>query len=421
VAVRVAYLVNQYPSVSHSFIRREIRALERLDFEITRISIRGWDRELADQQDYEERERTRYVLRGSAVTLLLSAARALFTMPLCLVRALALAWHMSRRSDRPFVVHLVYLLEACLIVHWLREAGVEHLHAHFGTNSAEVAMLVRALGGPPWSFTAHGTESFDNPRLVGLAEKIRYCAFAVAVSSYGRAQIYRCVEPEHWRKVHVIHCGLDPGFSDVPPSRPPFSRRLVCVARLSPEKGHLLLLEAARCLAERSIDFQLILAGDGELRAELEAKVSSLDLKAHIRITGWISSQQVRDEILASRALVLPSLGEGLPVVIMEAMSLRRPVISTFVGGVPELIRPGENGWLVPAGDLVALTEAMAACLDTPDEVITRAGEAARKRVLDAYDVDAEAKKLGELFRLAKGSFHPDMVGAARSLSRPPV
>jgi len=396
--MRIAYLINQYPAISHSFIRREILALEQLGFEIMRISIRGWDLELADEEDRVERERTRYVLRAGAPTLLLAVVRMLIGRPARMMQALALAWRMSRRSERPLLVHLAYVAEACCIEPWLVAAGVKHLHAHFGTNSSDVAMLVHMLGGPSWSFTAHGTETFDNPRLVGLTEKVLRCAFVVAVSSYGRAQIYRSVKSRYWHKVHLVHCGLDPIFRTVPATVTALPRRIVCVGRLSPEKGHVFLLEAARRLAAQGVDFQLILAGDGELRPEIEAQITQNRLADRIQITGWISGAQVRDEILAARALVLPSFGEGLPVVIMEAMALRRPVIAPFIAGIPELVRPGEDGWLVPAGDVAALVDAMRACLVAPPDDITRMGKAARERVLARHDVNIEAAKLQRLF-----------------------
>jgi glycosyltransferase involved in cell wall biosynthesis len=176
---------------------------------------------------------------------------------------------------------------------------------------------------------------------------------------------------------------------------------LVCVGRLCKEKAHFLLLEAAKRLAEEGADFELVLAGDGELRADIEGLVARYNLKAQVRITGWISNEQVRDEILAARALVLPSLIEGLPVVIMEAMALRRPVISTFVAGIPELVQPQEHGWLVPAGDVESLLRAMRACLDAPADLLARMGEAAHKRVLVRHNVETEAAKLAELFEAA--------------------
>jgi glycosyltransferase involved in cell wall biosynthesis len=122
--------------------------------------------------------------------------------------------------------------------------------------------------------------------------------------------------------------------------------------------------------------------------------------RGRVRITGRISSERVREEILAARALVLPSFAEGLPVVIMEAMALRRPVISTFVAGIPELVQPGEHGWLVPAGDVNALAQAMQTCLYAPADTLVRMGEAAYKRVLARHNVDKEAVQLAKLFQI---------------------
>jgi colanic acid/amylovoran biosynthesis glycosyltransferase len=399
--MRIAYLINHYPTVSHSFIRREILALERRGFEVMRIALRKWDAGLLDAENQLERERTRYVLSEGASTLLIALGRMLFMRPVRLLRALTLALRMARRAARPLPVHLAYLAEACCIVPWLRAAGVEHVHAHFGTNSAEVAMLVHALGGPQWSFTVHGTELLDDARLIGLTTKVQNCAFVVAISSYGRSQLYRLLDHQLWYKVQVVHCGLEPNFYAAATNLAATARRFVCIGRLSEEKGQLLLVEAAKRLAAQGAEFELVLAGDGKLRADIEALVKLYDLQARVRITGWISGEQVRDEILAARALVLPSFAEGLPIVIMEAMALKRPIIGTYVAGIPELVRPGEHGWLVPAGHVEALADAMRACLDTPVETLSRMGEAAKKRVRERHSADTEAAKLGKLFQVA--------------------
>jgi glycosyltransferase involved in cell wall biosynthesis len=405
-AMRIAYLINQYPHVSHTFIRREIFALEKRGFTIMRIAIRGWNTELPDQADRMERERTRYVLRDGFAPLALATARMLVTHPIRLARATATAWQMSRDSGRALPVHLAYVAEACRIADWLRKSSITHVHAHFGTNSAEVAMLLHVLGGPRWSFTAHGTETFDNPRQVGLAEKIRRCAFAVAISSYGQTQMHGFAEPELRRKIHVVRCGLDMNAFETTTATLPRPRRLVCVARLSPEKGHRVLLEAAGQLAKKGDEFELVLAGDGGLRAELEAQIVRQGLTGKVHITGWLSSDEVRHVILSARALVLSSFAEGLPVVLMEAMALRRPVIATLVGGIPELVQNDENGWLIPAGDVAALANAMRACLDASPDTIARMGEAARERVLSCHNVDISAEQLDLLFRQS-GSPHP--------------
>jgi glycosyltransferase involved in cell wall biosynthesis len=202
----------------------------------------------------------------------------------------------------------------------------------------------------------------------------------------------------HWHKVDVVHCGLDKAFHDVPAVPVPAGPRLVCVGRLCEQKGQLLLVRAAALVKARGIPFEVILAGDGEMRAQIEQEVTRLGLSAHVHITGWVSSARVRDELLAARALVLPSFAEGLPVVIMEAMALRRPVLSTYVAGIPELVLNGETGWMFPAGDVEALANAMAACLTAPRGELDAMGEAGRERVLARHDVDTEAAKLAALF-----------------------
>jgi colanic acid/amylovoran biosynthesis glycosyltransferase len=382
---------------STTFIRREILALERQGIEILRVALRRWGEDLVEHDDEVEQDRTRYVLHDGSPALILALLRMLWARPANFAGAFALAWKMSRRADRPLIVHLIYLAEACRIEPWLRNEGIQHVHAHFGTNAAEVAMLVHLLGGPTWSFTVHGPEEFDKAPLIGLAEKLRRCAFAIAVSSYGRSQLYRWTKYDDWTKVHVVHCGIDQRSVDASTGAAPSNQRILCVGRLCEQKGQLLLIEAARRLVAKGKHFELVLAGGGELRREIEELIARYNLHDYIRVTGWINSDKVRDEILAARALVLPSFAEGLPVVIMEAMAMRRPVISTFIGGIPELVCVGENGWLVPAGDIDALVEAIEACLNAPVEVLTKMGEAARNRALTRHDVDREALKLATL------------------------
>ena len=212
--MRIAYLINQYPTISHSFIRREILALERQGHEVLRISIRGWGTEQRGAEDILEQKRTQYVLRGGAMPLLFAFLRILTAHPVRLTKAIALAWKVSRRAERPLPFHLIYLLEACRVVLWLRDENIEHLHAHFGTNPAEVAMLVHELGGPRWSFTAHGPEEFDKAKFIALPEKIQRSGFVVAVSSFGRSQLFRNVSHEQWSKIKVVHCGIEPAFHE---------------------------------------------------------------------------------------------------------------------------------------------------------------------------------------------------------------
>jgi len=398
--LKIAYFINQYPKVTHTFIRREILALERQGFDVQRFALLGWSETPPDQEDRQEQARTRYVLREGVLGLVLPILRAIITSPLKLLLALRLANRVSRQSDRRLLRHLVRVAEACRLASWLRECGAVRLHAHFGTNSAEVAMYTRCLGGPPFSFTVHGPEEFESP--LGLAEKVREAAFVAAISSYGRCQLYLRCEPTEWPKIQIVRCGIEPSFHRTTAHERPQSRRLVCVGRLCEAKGQLLLVEATARLRAKGIKLELVLVGDGPLRGEIESAIERHGLDDTVRITGWISSDGVRNELLAARALVLPTFAEGLPVVIMEAMALRRPVLSTFVAGIPELVRAGENGWLFPAGSLHELAAAMEDCLSRPVAEIQRMGDAAYDRVIERHSIDVEAAKLANLFHSSR-------------------
>ena len=157
------------------------------------------------------------------------------------------------------------------------------------------------------------------------------------------------------------------------------------------------MIEAAVRLREQGHDFELVIVGDGPLRGELERQIDLGGVRSQVRITGFLDNHAVRRELEAARALVMPSFGEGLPVVIMEALALGRPVISTHIAGIPELVEPGSSGWLVPAGDVERLVAAMAAVLTADAALLTAMGRRGRARVAERHNVDTEAKKLADL------------------------
>lgn len=399
---RMAYLTTQYPSVSHTFIRREIAGLEALGYDILRLSIRP-SAAVVDPADKVEAARTYCCLAQPKGTLLAAAALALIGRPVAAMRALCLTLAMHRRSERGLLRHLAYLVEAAVLLRILQRERIDHVHVHFGTNAAAVARLIRRLGGPGYSMTVHGPDEFDAAIGLSLGDKILDAAFAAGVSQFGAAQLRRWVPYETWDKIHVVHCTVgEQWLAPVPPIDPD-SRTLVCVGRLSAQKGQMLLVDAFARLRKRGIDARLVLVGDGELRAAVETRIAHHGLGDRILITGWQEEAQVREHLLAARAFVLPSFAEGLPVVIMEALALERPVISTYIAGIPELVRHGENGWLVPAGDVDALAAAMNEALDAPLDTLRAMGRAGRDLVAAQHRTETEARKLDALFRRTLG------------------
>jgi glycosyltransferase involved in cell wall biosynthesis len=419
----IAYLTSAYARASDSFIRGEVAQLRALGFTVHTFSIRRPESsELVSEEIRREHAATEYVLAAGAARLALAWLWAVLRSPRRMAAAVRLAARIGTPGLQGRLWPLVYLVEAAYLAERLRTKGVEHLHNHIGEGSASVAMLASVLSGLRFSMTIHGPGEFDRPSLLALGEKIRRASFTVTVSEFGRSQLYRWSDRIDWPKIHVIHCGLDGTFLGGGTTAIPEARRLVCVGRLAEQKGVLLLVEAAALLVSEGVTFELVLVGDGPLRRPLEERIERLGLGEHVRLVGWQGAQAVREEILRARALVLPSFAEGLPVVLMEALALGRPVISTYVAGIPELVVPGVCGWLVPAGSVEALAAAMRDALSAPVHDLECLGRAGAARAAQRHDAAVETAKLAGLITLssserAAGRLDPNASHREQSLA----
>jgi colanic acid/amylovoran biosynthesis glycosyltransferase len=393
----IAYLTGIYARPSDTFIRGEVRELRRLGHSVHTFSIRRPDRPQAVEV-LEEWERTEYVLASGARRLLASVLRMALRRPWRLARTVALAVRIGWPGLKGRLWPFAYLVEACYLAERLEALGVEHLHDHFAEGSAAVAMMASELSGIGWSMTVHGPHEFEVAPTLALTEKVGRARFTAAISDYARRHVLRWVRPRDWERVHVVRCGVDGRFLGSPHPLPNPGRRLVCVGRLDEEKNHRSLVRAAARLAEDGIEFELTLVGDGPLRGELERAIRAAGLEGRIRIAGWAAPDEVRTVLRESRALVLASVAEGLPVVIMEALALGRPVVATDVAAVSELVVTGETGWLVPLGDDRALVDAMRDALLAPDEELERLGAAGARVVTERHDAAAQARRLADLF-----------------------
>lgn len=398
--VRVAYLVSRYPAVSHSFIRREIAAVEAEGISVSRFSIRSADRsQLPERRDQEEFEKTIFLLRDNRAALIVSAFLVVASQPMRALQALRIAFANCEWRPIDLVRRIAYFVEAAFLARRVRLERLEHIHAHFGTNPAAVARIASALSGVPYSFTVHGPDEFDAPRQIDIAGKVKDSAFCVAISDFGRSQIMRWSAFRDWEKIKVVRCGVDDSFIDsIQSSELPSSSSLCAVARLSGQKGIPLLLDAAAKLRSRGRDFSLTLVGDGEMREEIEEIIFAHGLAGNVHLAGWADSSAVIKHLRASRAMVLPSFAEGLPVVIMEALSLCRPVIVTSIAGTPELV-DSQCGWLVSAGSVDDLVSAMEQALEADPEELGKMGQVGRERVLKHHDSRLNGHKMAALFK----------------------
>ena len=392
----IAYLVNRYPAVSHTFIRREIKAHEQAGVLVLRYTIRSPESAFPDPADANEARNTTGILQQGLINLWLALVLTSLSSPGAVVRAMRIAWQMAQRSGGNRLRHLAYLAEAAWLSRDLTRQEVTHLHAHFGTNPAAVARLARALGGPPYSFTVHGPDEFDAPMAYDLAGKIADAKFVAAISSFGASQLMRWADWTHWDKIAVVRCGLDADFFEGHSGPSGDTHQLCYVGRLSAQKGLPILIDAVARIAPHYSDLKLIILGDGPLRPALEAKIATLGLSRHFDFRGAASNAEVIAHIQASRALVTPSFAEGLPVVIMEALALARPVVTTAIAGIPELVDHA-NGWVVPAGDPKAFADAMRAALEASAETRAAMGAIGRQRVTAHHDAARNAACLRQL------------------------
>lgn len=394
----LAYLMNTYPITSTTFVRREIQAHEAAGVPVTRFAIRDWAEVPVDPRDRDEVGKTTYILKQGAVALMARALGEVVRNPLGFARALKTALYLATRRGSTGLRHGAYLLEAVFLKQAARAGDIHHVHAHFSTNSAAVALLSRRLGGPSYSFTAHGPDEFDDPVANGLPTKVQHAAFVAAITDYARGVILTATGGEGSDKVHVVRCGIDLDEFTLTP--PPENARIVCVGRLCPAKAQALLVEAVAPLVIDHPDLELIFIGDGEDRTAIEALVEELGLSNHVKMPGWGTGEEVRAAIQNARVFALPSFAEGLPIVLMESLAMGRAVVTTRITGIPELVDDG-CGWIVDAGDVPALQGAVRQALQADTAALTALGETGRARVAQSHDQSQNAAELRALFPAA--------------------
>lgn len=401
----IGYITGEYGRASDTFIREEVAALRDLGHTVHTFSIREPAGPVPDDAVAAERAGTDYVLARGLPRLTRSAGRRLATQPGRMAAAAGLAARVGSPGVRGRSWPAAYLLEAAYVAERLDELRIHHLHDHISEGSAAVAMMASAMAGVPFSMTVHGPGEFDRAPQLALGLKVGRAAFVAAISEYARAQLLRWTAPADWHKVEVVRCGVPARLLEREPTPTPDDRRLVNVGRLEEAKGQVVLVDAVAELLEAGEEpFEVLIAGEGPLRAMLEAHIRERGVEHAVKLLGAMGHREVAELIAGSRGLVQPSFAEGIPVTVMEALALGRAVIATPVGGVTELVDHGGNGWLVAPGSRTALAGAMREALAAAPPELDRMGRAGAARVAERHDVRTTAARLAELFAASAGA-----------------
>jgi colanic acid/amylovoran biosynthesis glycosyltransferase len=406
----VAYVLTHYPRVAQTFIAREIEELERIGRQVLTISMNEpGQADLDAPGGRAARDRTFYVKRTRPAEALAATIRAARRSPLGFAR---LAWRAARSAGtdaKGVVWRLLHLVEAAVMWDHLRHTDARHLHAHFGQTPATLAWFAAEIGNLDsnarwtWSFTVHGFHDFVNEREIRLDLKAASASFVVGVSDFTRSQLMRVSDPRHWDRIAVVRCGIDLDDFPVRDPRPvPRRPRIVTVARLSPEKGHVVLLDALRLLHERGIDATVELVGSGEFAEAIRHQAVHAGLIDHVAFVGELPPGEVVGRLAEADVFCLPSFAEGLPVSIMEAMAVGVPVVTTLISGIPELADDHRTALTVPAGNAEALAEALAELVADP-YLGERLAKAARAEVETHHSIGRNVEHLAHWFEHAQG------------------
>ena len=402
--LRLGYLLSQYPAVSHTFLLHEVLGLRARGIHIATASINRPDRPLDRLPPFEagEAASTHYIKSGRWLASALLILQTAILHPRVTLRGLGKVLLIPGLTLRKRVLWLFYLAEALLVGRWLRNERLQHLHVHFGGPVASVGLLVSHAWRIPYSLTIHGPEELLNHESYHLHQKVTQASFVLCISDFCLSQLYQITPPAHWPKFYVSRLGVDPAvLSPVQrranPSSPEPPLQLVCTGRLVAAKGHAILLQALLLLARRGIEIETTLIGSGPEREHLERFTLRNGLTSRVRFTGALSHPETLKHVCRADLFVLASFAEGVPVAFMEAMALAVACVGTSIAGIPELIRTGRDGLLVPPANVEELADAIAS-LAQDAALRRRLGASGRERVIAVYNLPLNHERLAGLF-----------------------
>jgi colanic acid/amylovoran biosynthesis glycosyltransferase len=385
--LRIGYVLKRFPRFSETFILNELLALQDQGAETHVFSLLTPPDEPRHARLANLRAHVTYLAKpAGAVPVIVPEDAALFA-----------------GNDAKTIATLQ--AKAAEVARLASAAGITHLHAHFGSDPATVAMLAARIIGGTFSFTAHARDiyhTYVSPTVDAEKRraKLRAAAFTVTVSDFNATHL-RALCPEAAGRIHRLYNGID--LSLFTPSEAVVPGRIIAVGRLVEKKGFAVLVDACAILRDRGLAFDCRIIGDGPLQGALTDQIAALGLGGQVTLAGPMPQERLADELGTAAIATLPCIitpdgdRDGLPTVLLEAMGKAIPVVTTTVTGGPEIVAQGETGLLCPPGDAKALADALASLLADPHRAHAM-GAAGRLRAERLFNLPTNAARLGGYF-----------------------
>lgn len=415
--LKIAYIVSRFPHLPETFILREMIHLEKLGWEVALYPL------VIQRQEIIHEEARPWLGRAHAVPwlslpLLQANLKSLTGRPDQYVSLLGRVIRENLASPKFLARALLLFPRAIWMAEHFRREGIQHIHAHYATHPALVAWLIHKLTGIPYSVTVHAHDIFVEKPM--LATKLQDSVFVSSISEFNRQYLVDLLGPWVKEKTQIVRMGIDPSYyQNGTRAQTGHARQLeiISVGSLQPYKGHIYLVQACAELKQRGIPFHCRIVGGGDLRGLLERTIQENGLEGLVELLGPRTQDEVAHLLQTANCYVQPSVitatgkMEGIPVALMEAMISGVPVVATSLSGVPELVRPGETGWLVPPEDVSTLAEVLSEIHRHPAEAERRAG-LGRQWVMEEFELSSNVRKLASLFN----SFNVDSPGTVKQL-----
>lgn len=401
-AHKIAYIVSRFPHLPETFILREMIHLETLGWQVELYPLILQRQEIIHEEARPWLKRA-HVAPWFSLDLLKSNVSKLLGRPRQYFSLLARVIRENSSSPKFLARALLLFPRAVWMADEFTKQGIRHIHAHYATHPALVAWLINQLTGITYSVTVHAHDIFVEKPM--LATKLHDSVFISAISEFNRKYLADMFGPWINEKTEIVRCGIEPSYYQIANRNADNSKQLeiISVGSLQPYKGHIYLVKACAELMRRGIPFHCRIVGGGDLRSMLEHAIQENHLAGRVELMGPRKQDEVSEFLRTANCYVQPSVithtgkMEGIPVALMEAMASRIPVVATSISGVPELVRPGETGWLVPPEEVGALADALSEIYRDPVEAARRA-DLGQKWVLEEFELSSNVRKLASLF-----------------------